>query len=121
MRCHRHGPTSWQGEATACKRGCGPPATGPRVHRASGDSALRVVESDCASAVPRPPRPLAALRHALRLGDRTRRQVTKRLWQTTVLMDAWLKHKLSENSKMFGHRVGAIPTNVIDANRRYLV
>ena len=43
------------------------------------------------------------------------------VWQTTVLMDAWLKHKLSENSKMFGHRVGAIPTNVIDANRRYLV
>ena len=41
--------------------------------------------------------------------------------QTTQLMDAWLKHKLAENSKMFGHRVGAIPTNVIDANRRYLV
>ena len=42
-------------------------------------------------------------------------------WQTTVLMDSWLKHKLAENSMMFGHRVGAIPTNVIDANRRYLV
>jgi hypothetical protein len=42
-------------------------------------------------------------------------------WQTTVLMDAWLKRKLSQNSMMFGHRVGAIPTNVIDANRRYLV
>jgi hypothetical protein len=42
-------------------------------------------------------------------------------WQATMLMDAWLKHKLRENSKMFGHRVGSIPTNVIDANRRYLV
>ena len=41
--------------------------------------------------------------------------------QTTVLMDAWLKRKLAQNSMMFGHRVGAIPTNVIDANRRYLV
>ena len=50
-----------------------PPAAGRLGgHRASGDSALRVVESDCASAVPRPPRPLAALRHALRLGDRIR-------------------------------------------------
>lgn len=48
--------------------------------------------------------------------------LTRRAWgQTTVLMDSWLKHKLADNSMMFGHRVGAIPTNVIDANRRYLV
>ena len=41
--------------------------------------------------------------------------------QTTTLMDSWLKKKLAQNSMMFGHRVGAIPTNVIDANRKYLV
>ncbi len=42
-------------------------------------------------------------------------------WQTTELMDAWLKKKLAENTMIFGHRVGAIPTNVLQANRDFLV
>eukprot|EP00287_Rhodomonas_sp_CCMP768_P017976 CAMPEP_0202814226 /NCGR_PEP_ID=MMETSP1389-20130828/5395_1 /ASSEMBLY_ACC=CAM_ASM_000865 /TAXON_ID=302021 /ORGANISM="Rhodomonas sp., Strain CCMP768" /LENGTH=46 /DNA_ID= /DNA_START= /DNA_END= /DNA_ORIENTATION= len=41
--------------------------------------------------------------------------------QKTMLMDAWLKKKLSENNMIFGHRVGAIPTDVIAANKNYLV
>jgi len=36
-------------------------------------------------------------------------------------MDAWLKHKLKNNAKMFGHSVGSIPTNVLQANHDYLV
>eukprot|EP00283_Hemiselmis_rufescens_P005610 CAMPEP_0173435672 /NCGR_PEP_ID=MMETSP1357-20121228/15531_1 /TAXON_ID=77926 /ORGANISM="Hemiselmis rufescens, Strain PCC563" /LENGTH=47 /DNA_ID= /DNA_START= /DNA_END= /DNA_ORIENTATION= len=40
---------------------------------------------------------------------------------TTVLMDAWLKRKLKANSMMFGHKVGSIPTNVLQANHDYLV
>ena len=41
--------------------------------------------------------------------------------QTTQLMDAWLKRKLSANKMIFGHRVGSIPTNVLQANHDYLV
>lgn len=38
-----------------------------------------------------------------------------------MLMDAWLKNKLAQNNMIFGHRVGSIPTDVIAANKNYLV
>jgi len=39
----------------------------------------------------------------------------------TKMESAWLKQKLAENSMIFGHRVGSIPTNVLAANKEYLV
>jgi hypothetical protein len=30
-----------------------------------------------------------------------------------MLMDSWLARKLKQNKMIFGHRVGSIPTNVL--------